>query len=102
MIDSETIEARQVSEKLYSRFGIEKMLICGGRMTDWTFLSVGMVDELSMFLIPGADGDAASASVFECAPGLPQDQTVSFALKDVEKLKDGILHLVYIPNNIEA
>ncbi len=101
VLDSETLDARQVSEKLYSRFGIEKMLICGGGITDWTFLAAGIVDELSMILIPGADGDAASASVFECAPGLPVDQSVSFALKDVEKLKDGILHLVYTPNHVE-
>lgn len=101
MMDSENLDARILSEKLYSLFGIEKMLICGGGMADWTFLSAGVVDELSLFLVPTADGEVNSASVFAKIPGSTNDAAVSFEFRNVDVLKDGIVHLTYIPTNIQ-
>lgn len=45
-------------------FGIEKLLICGGGIADWTFLRAGMVDELSLVLAPMTEGSSGTASVF--------------------------------------
>ncbi len=101
VMDSEDLDARIISEKLYSFFGIEKMLVCGGGMADWTFLSAGVVDKLSLFLVPAADGEVNTASVFAKIPDSKNNAPVSFELKNVDVLTDGIVHLTYIPQNIQ-
>ena len=49
-------------KKLYELFHIEKVLICGGGVVNWSFLQAGMVDELSLFLAPVTDGSSGTAS----------------------------------------
>ena len=73
------------------------MLVCGGGTVNWTFLQQGMADEISIVLAPAADGSRESVTVFEQMPGLPSDPFAEFELKDVERLKDSGLHLVYAP-----
>ena len=88
-----------VMEKLYRLFGIEKLLICGGGAVDWTFLQAGIVDELSMVLSPVSDGSCGMASVFTQIPGVSEGSPIEFALKAVEQIGDGGLHLNYLAKN---
>lgn len=64
-IRKENLDARVAVEKLYQYFGIDTMLICGGGMVNWTFLQQGCVDELSLILVPAADGNPDSVTVSE-------------------------------------
>lgn len=59
-------------KKLYEPFHIEKMLICGGGIVNWSFLRSGMVDELSLFLAPVTDGSNGSVSLFTQVPLLAE------------------------------
>ena len=58
------LDCRLAMEKLHELFHIEKVLICGGGMVNWSFLQAGVIDELSLVLAPVTDGSRRSASMF--------------------------------------
>lgn len=78
-------------QKLKSLFGIETLMVSGGGFINWSFLTAGLIDELSLLIAPVADGDNKSVTLFEKSDFLPACNSVSFALKSVDKLAgDGI------------
>lgn len=91
----ETLDAKEAAEKLYRYFKIDTMLICGGGTVNWTFLQQGCVDELSLILAPAADGNPDTVTVFEKSEFLPESAPVEFQLKNIEKLEDNGVRLVY-------
>lgn len=93
------LDCEMAMEKLHRLFGIEKLLICGGGVADWTFLQAGMVDELSMVFTPVTDGSRGTASAFTQIPALSAGDPVEFELKTVERLGSGGLHLNYLAKN---
>lgn len=89
------IDCELLLRKLKEHFGIESVLLAGGGITNWSFVSRGLVDELSVVLVPTADGDIAAASLFEArklAPSIPK----AFTLKAVEVIENDTLWLRYI------
>lgn len=82
-------------QKLKTLFGIEKVLICGGGTVNWSFLSSGVVDELSLLLSPVADGDPHTPTVFERMEQLGASSPVLFHLKKVSQLTNDVVHLTY-------
>ena len=97
----ESLDCRLAMEKLYGLFHIEKVLICGGGIVNWSFLHAGVVDELSLFLAPVTDGSSGAASIFTQVPSLTEGKPVEFELKDIERIGNGGLHLTYLPGNAE-
>lgn len=95
---SEMLDSKLAVEKLYQLFGIDTLLICGGGTINWTFLQQGAVDELSLLLAPAADGNPDSVTVFEKSPLLPPGSPATFRLKNIERLKDDGVRLVYTVN----
>lgn len=96
------LDCEAAMKKLYELFHIEKLLICGGGIVNWSFLQAGMVDELSLFLAPVTDGCCGTASLFAQIPSLVEGKPVEFLLKEVEKTGDGGLRLNYQPKNRKA
>lgn len=94
-----SLDCGTAMKKLYELFHIEKVLICGGGMVNWSFLQAGMVDELSLFLAPVTDGSYGTASLFTQIPSLTEGKPVEFQLREVEKTGDGGLRLNYQPQN---
>ena len=92
---SKLLDSKLAVEKLYRLFGIDTLLICGGGTINWTFLQQGAVDELSLLLAPAADGNPDSVTVFEKSPLLPPGSPATFRLKNIERLKDDGVRLVY-------
>lgn len=92
---SKLLDSKLAVEKLYRLFGIDTLLICGGGTINWTFLQQGVVDELSLLLAPVADGNPDSVTVFEKSPLLPPGSPATFRLKNIERLKDDGVRLVY-------
>ncbi len=89
------IDCELLLRRLKEHFGIESVLLAGGGITNWSFVSRGLVDELSVVLVPAADGDIAAASLFEArklAPSIPK----AFTLKAVEVIENDTLWLRYI------
>ncbi len=95
----EKLDCETAMKKLYELFHIEKLLICGGGMVNWSFLQAGVVDEFSLFLAPVTDGGLGSASVFTQIPSLTEGKPVEFLLREAERLGDGGLRLNYQPKN---
>lgn len=93
------LDCRLALEKLYELFHIEKLLICGGGMVNWSFLQAGMVDELSLVLAPVTDGGKGSASLFTQLPSQMDGSPVEFTLEKAEKIGDGGLYLKYLAKN---
>lgn len=89
------LDCETAMKKLYQLFHIEKVLICGGGVVNWSFLQAGMVDELSLFLAPVTDGGSGSAALFTQIPSLTKGKPVEFLLKETEKIGDGGLRLNY-------
>lgn len=93
------LDCRVAMEKLHRLFHIDKVLICGGGIVNWTFLQAGIVDELSLVLCPFTDGSSGNAGLFTQKPELGAGKPVEFELKNVRKIGNGGLYLSYLVKN---
>ena len=90
----ETIDCSLLLQKLKTLFGIGRVLLAGGGVTNQAFAAAGLIDELSIVLSPTADGDSGAASLFETggfSPAVP----VAYSLKAVERIENDALWLRY-------
>lgn len=94
------LDCKIAMEKLYQKFHIEKLLICGGGVVNWSFLRAGTIDELSLLLSPVTDGGSGSASLFARDFCQEEVDLVEFELKNVEKIGSGGLYLTYLAKNV--
>lgn len=61
----ETVDFALAVEKLYARFGIERLLVEGGGRINGSMLQAGVVDELSLLVAPAVDGLTGTPAVFD-------------------------------------
>jgi len=59
-------ETQSALKHLEQDFNVKHMLLEGGAITCGNFLQMGLVDELSMIVYPGLDGESGHPSVIEC------------------------------------
>ncbi|SMQ77536.1 Pyrimidine reductase, riboflavin biosynthesis [Bacillus sp. OV166] len=85
-----------VVEKLKKLFSIDKLMLEGGGFLNGSFLNEGLIDELSLVLVPIADAASNSVTLFETSSYLNKTQPVNFYLKDIEKLDHGGLWMKYV------
>lgn len=74
-----------------------KLMVAGGGVMNWSFLSEGLLDEISLVVVPVADGSTTAVSIFEQAPFLPGHSPVGLTLKESEVLDGDTLWLRYVP-----
>ena len=98
----DTLDCQIAAQKLKALFGIEKVLICGGGTVNWSFLSAGVVDELSLLLSPVADGDPSTPTVFERMGQLGATSPVAFHLKQITQCAPDVVHLTYLTEHQEG
>ncbi|MBT2657363.1 dihydrofolate reductase family protein [Bacillus sp. ISL-18] len=82
-----------VVEKLKNLFEVDQLMLEGGGYLNGSFLNEGLIDELSLVLVPIAEGASNSVTLFETSSFLTNQHPVNFFLKEVEKLDDGGLRL---------
>ena len=80
--------------KLSGSFGISRLMVAGGGITNQAFLQDGLIDELSLVIAPVADGGNAP-SVFEPASFLPDHVPVPFTVEEAKVLPGNTLWLRY-------
>lgn len=97
----DSLDCQLTAQKLKELFGINKMLICGDGTVNWSFISQGVADELSLLLSSMADGDPNTPTVFERMEQFGKSKPVLFHLKNVSQLQNNIVHLTYITENQE-
>lgn len=93
----ERLDISLMLQKLKALFGIEKLLISGGGVLNWSFLQAGCMDELNLVLAPLTDGMTDTATIFDRSPYLTENIPTAFALKDVKRLPGDGVWLKYIP-----
>ena len=91
----EQIDFNVVLEKLGSLFPISILMLEGGGHLNGSFLNAGLIDELSLLLLPIADGTAKSPTVFEVSDYLTKGPATFLTLTTVKQLQEGIVWLQY-------
>lgn len=84
-----------IKQKLYSLFGIEKLMVAGGGVMNWSFLAQGCIDELSLVIAPVADGSTTAVSIFEQSEFSPYSSPIPLCLKQMKLLDENVLWLRY-------
>lgn len=88
------IDLVDAMEKLGEQFGVRTLLLEGGGHINGAFLRAGLIDEVSVLLVPGIDGRGSVASVFDGVEG-SQGTAVALMLRSVEQRTGGVLWLRY-------
>lgn len=94
------VDLKQAMEQLATIFSIETIMLEGGGSLNGSFLNEGLIDEISLLLLPVADGTPDTATVFDVSPHLHKNPATKLHLNDVRQLEDGILSLRYTIKNI--
>lgn len=87
-----------VLHKLATLFGIERVMIGGGGILNWSYLQSGLVDEVSILLAPIADASTDAPRLFSAKEPYSSVEPHSFSLISVEPLKDSTVWLRYKVN----
>ena len=72
-------------------------MVAGGGVMNWSFLSAGLLDEISLVVAPVADGSTTAVSIVAQAPFLPGHSPVGLTLKESKVLDGDTLWLRYVP-----
>jgi 2,5-diamino-6-(ribosylamino)-4(3H)-pyrimidinone 5'-phosphate reductase len=90
------LDLQLVLEKLAQHFGIERVRLDGGGGNNGSFLAAGLIDELSLVLMPVADGSTGTPTVFDAGPGDSRHKSAKLTLQSVKRLDGGALWLRYL------
>ena len=88
------VDLARAMDELGAHFGIRTLLLEGGGHINGAFLQAGLVDEVSILLVPGIDGRHDVAATFD-GMNLPENRAVSLRLKSVERRAQDTLWLRY-------
>lgn len=82
-------------ERIGELFGITELILGGGAHLHWSMVSAGLCDEISLVLMPTADAEGHTNSLFESSEKHAGPAPFAFALKSVEALEDDSVWLRY-------
>jgi 2,5-diamino-6-(ribosylamino)-4(3H)-pyrimidinone 5'-phosphate reductase len=89
------VDLRIALQKLQQLFGIERLLLEGGGAINGSFLKAGLIDELSLLLMPLADGSVVTPTLFDSEEGYTKRKASELKLNSVKKLSGDVLWLRY-------
>jgi riboflavin biosynthesis pyrimidine reductase len=89
-----TIDLADAVNQLGEHFGIRTLLLEGGGHNNGTFLEAGLVDEVSLLLVPGIDGRHDIPAVFDGVSSSKRE-AVPLKLKSVEQRERDALWIRY-------
>jgi riboflavin biosynthesis pyrimidine reductase len=79
-------------ERLSADFGIRRLLLEGGGGINGSFLVAGLIDEISLLILPVADGTTPAPTLFDRPEG---PGAKGLKLLSVDRLENDMLHLRY-------
>jgi riboflavin biosynthesis pyrimidine reductase len=84
-------------ETLSRELGVKRLLLEGGGRANGSFLRAGLVDELSLTIVPAVDGAKGAPHVFDSESELagPTAPVTAMTLKDCQVLDGGAVWLRY-------
>lgn len=92
---NEELDMSQAVDKIGEIFGMDELILGGGGTLNWSMIREGLCDEISMVLMPTADGETQTHSLFEANDKYSAPMPYQFALKNVEALEDDSVWLRY-------
>jgi len=92
---AETLDYALAMEKLKELFGIETLMLGGGAALNWSFIQVGMCDEISVVIAPTANGSTKTQILFMARDGLSDDTPIGFSLLEAKALDGSSVWLRY-------
>jgi riboflavin biosynthesis pyrimidine reductase len=93
------LDFRLALEQLATLFPIKTLMLEGGGHLNGSFLNERLIDELSLLIIPVADGTPKSTSLFEVSEQLDKRPTSLMKLEEVKQVEGGTLWLKYSFDN---
>lgn len=81
--------------QLTELFPIKTVMLEGGGHLNGSLLNEGLIDELSILLLPVADGTPNTPTVFEVSERQHKNPATLFSLTEVQRLEDDVLWLRY-------
>ncbi len=91
----EDLDFAKAVSQLYDVFRIRTLMLEGGGNINGSLLNAGLIDELSLLIIPIADGTPGNATTFEVADYLSKKGARQLKLIDVTKLEHDVIWLRY-------
>lgn len=91
----EQLDCNMLLGKLKRLFSIERLMVSGGGMMNWSLLQEDLLDELSLVIAPVADGSTTAVSIFEKMKCLPDRRPAVFEFKEIKQMEGGSLWLRY-------
>jgi riboflavin biosynthesis pyrimidine reductase len=89
-----SVDLVQVVKLLREHFGIRRLLLEGGGHINGAFLQAGLVDEISLLLVPGVDGRHDIPAVFD-GVNPKRNAAVPLTLKSIEQRQNDALWIRY-------
>ncbi|UOQ71557.1 RibD family protein [Hymenobacter cellulosilyticus] len=84
-----------VLQQLAELFPIETLMLEGGGHLNGSLLNAGLIDELSLLLLPIADGTPKSPTTFEVSEYLTKGPATRLFLSEVQQLDNDVIWLKY-------
>lgn len=91
----EELDMAEAVRKIGEVFDTDEIILGGGATLNWSMLRDGLCDELSIVLMPTADGETHTNSLFEANEEFASPMPYGFSLKSVVPLEDGSVWLRY-------
>jgi riboflavin biosynthesis pyrimidine reductase len=88
---NENLDFKVALEQLYELFGIKTLMLEGGGSINGSLLNAGLIDELSLLVLPLADGTTGTPTTFEVSSHLTKGPARELQLVDVTKLPHDVL-----------
>jgi len=88
------VDLADAVNQLGEQFGVRTLLLEGGGHINGGFLEAGLVDEVSLLVVPGIDGRHEIPAVFD-GVGPSRTEAVPLKLKSVERRENDTLWIRY-------
>jgi len=82
-------------QKIGEIFDMDELILAGGGNLNWSMIRDGLCDEVSLVLMPTADGENHTNSLFEANEKYSTPAPIAFSLKSVKVLEDDSVWLRY-------
>ena len=92
---NDRLDFHLVLQQLHDLFGIRTLMLEGGGNINGSLLNEGLIDELSLLILPIADGTANTATTFDVSEYLQKTPATLLRLKEVKQLENDVLWLKY-------
>jgi riboflavin biosynthesis pyrimidine reductase len=81
--------------QLHDLFNIKTMMLEGGGKINGSVLNAGLIDEISILVLPLADGAANASTTFEVGDNLPKKAAQPLKLLNIKQLAHDVIWLRY-------